>query len=240
MGLIKFGGGVASISGKIGGTVFAHNRYGSYARTFKVPVDPGTAAQTASRSRMTNASTAWRALTAPQRTAWEQYAAATPLTNRLGETIYLSGQAMYSRTNAFGLQVSGFVQLSAAPIVPGQATEPNAGSADIGLSALADTMTLGGAGDWAGLGFLDGANDVLQVQISAPLSAGVTFHKGPWFPALVPTTGTVAGLINPNDPITIGAVNLIAGQVRILRIRQMDSTGRLSPAAISGPITVVA
>ena len=236
MGLVKFGGGVSSISGKVGGTVYAHNRYGSYARTWKMPTDPATAAQQNARARMTAAATSWRGLSAVVRQAWEDYAAATPLTNRLGETIYLSGQAMFARSEAFVSQVVG-TTLAAAPATPGQADAPLLPAGTIGLKVAGLELT--STEQWIDLLFLDGASDFLTIHVSPPVSAGVNFHKGPWTKVLA-SQGEVAGLANPSDPIVIAGVTLVAGQIRFVRVRQADSAGRLSPEAISGPITVVA
>lgn len=235
MGLVKFGGGVASISGKVGGSVYAHNRYGSYVRNWKMPVDPGTAAQGASRARLSNAAEQWRTLTAAARTLWEQYAAATPLTNRIGEVIYLSGQAMYARSEAWVSQIPGQT-MAAAPETPGQAAQVQLQAGTIGLDVSSLGVTVTGT-TWANLGFLSGANDYLQVQVSPPLSAGVTFCKGPWITGML-AVGAIELLVAPGDPLVLTGVALVAGQTRFVRVRQMDEDGRLSPPTVSGPIVV--
>ena len=237
MALIKYSGGVGAYSGKIGGTVYAHNRYGSYARTWKKPVDPSSALQVAARARLTAASEAWRGLSDAVRLGWEQYADATPMTNRLGETIYLSGQAMFARCQAFGAQLAVYT-ISGFPGTPGQAPQPNLAPGAFGLKVAGLGFTVSG-GSWTDFSFLDGASDLLLIQISPPVSAGVTFHKGPWTTVLI-DAGTVSGLANPTDPIVISGVALAASEIRFVRVRQMDSENRLGPAAISEPITVVA
>lgn len=240
MALVKFGQGIAGLAGKQGGTVFAHNRYGSYSRNWKKPTNPRTGRQTAARARLTSSSQGWRDLTDAQRTAWNEYAAATPLSNKIGEPIFLSGQAMYTRTNAFALQDPAATQIFAAPTTPGQA-QMIALADQVSLSAALKHLVLAGTStNWESLGFSAEAGSRLQIQISPPLSEGVTFHAGPWLPALPVTAGYIEGLANPDDPIILSAATLSTGQHRIIRVRQQLSDGKLSPVAQSGVLVVAA
>ena len=88
---VSFGGGVADGRGSIGGTTFSRNRYGAYARKRVVPVNPRTSEQVRARTTFQAAVTAWRQLTDAQRAAWSNYAAQTPVQDKLGATIYLTG-----------------------------------------------------------------------------------------------------------------------------------------------------
>ena len=101
MALIKFGGGVIQMSGSIAGNTYARNRYGNYCRARTKPTNPNTAMQVAVRSSLSFLTTYWaQTLTAVQRTAWNLYAANVNMTNRLGETIKLTGFNHFIRSNA--------------------------------------------------------------------------------------------------------------------------------------------
>lgn len=95
MGLIKFGGGVAGISGKIGGTVFARNKAGAYARNWAVPVNPSTPIQNQARLQLTNAVADWMTLTAPQVAGWNAMAVTMTRINRQGDSYVPSGRQVF-------------------------------------------------------------------------------------------------------------------------------------------------
>lgn len=100
MALIKFGGGILEMRGKIGGNVYSKNRYGNYVRQGTIPVNPNSSRQAAVRADMASIVSAWtETLTAVQRAAWEVYAAAINFVNQLGETITLTGYNHFVRCN---------------------------------------------------------------------------------------------------------------------------------------------
>ena len=95
MALIKFGGGVAGISGKIGGTVFARNKAGAYARNWAVPVNPGTVPQSIVRNNMAAAAANFQTFSLAGVTAWNSYAANMTRLNRQGDPYVPSGRQIY-------------------------------------------------------------------------------------------------------------------------------------------------
>ena len=100
MALVKFGGGVVGMAGSIGGTTFSRNRGGSYARARTKPINPNTDRQQAIRASMAEMTQRWAdTLTAGQLTACNLYGANVVMTNRLGESINLSGFNHYIRSN---------------------------------------------------------------------------------------------------------------------------------------------
>jgi hypothetical protein len=102
MASIKFGGGVTAMSGSIGGSTYARNRFGYYLRPRTKPVNPNSTLQIAVRTEMAFFTQRWHdTLSAAQRTAWATYAAAVPVKNRLGETVYLTGFNWYLAVNVF-------------------------------------------------------------------------------------------------------------------------------------------
>lgn len=100
MANVKYGGGVIQISGSIAGTVFARNRFGNYCRPRTKPVNPNSIRQSRIRTILATLSERWHTtLDSTQRSAWNTYAAAIAMKNRLGEVIYLTGFNHYIRSN---------------------------------------------------------------------------------------------------------------------------------------------
>lgn len=89
-----------SLSGSVGGLTASRNRGGAYFKQKPLPINPNTEAQVAVRNAMRNALFVWRTdLTDAQREAWAVYAANTPVTNNIGQTILLSALNMFVRSN---------------------------------------------------------------------------------------------------------------------------------------------
>lgn len=130
MALIKFGGGVAGISGKIGGTVFARNKAGAFARNWSKPVNPVTPAQAAVRAQFANGSAAWGDLTSADRDTWNSEAALQTRINRFGETYVPSGRQYFLETYN-SLAQTGHPTLS----VPATGAAPPASLAALALTA---------------------------------------------------------------------------------------------------------
>lgn len=115
--LVKFGAGITGMSGSLAGTTFSRNRFGAYGRPRTKPVNPRSERQENIRAILSYLAEYWHGdLTAVQRAAWEVYAAAVPMLNRLGETIYLTGYNHFIRTNVVFNMYSGFV-VGAAPVI---------------------------------------------------------------------------------------------------------------------------
>ena len=107
--------GVGAMSGSQGGTTASRGRAGQYFRTRTMPTQPNTAKQTSVRTNLATASNAWGAtLTDSQRTAWNDFATAFPITDRLGQTLQLTGQQAFVRLNSRLLN-AGEAQITTAP-----------------------------------------------------------------------------------------------------------------------------
>lgn len=92
-------------SGSIAGITYSHNRGGMYTRQRVVPTDPGSSFQTAVRDAMAILSAMWQTtLTAAHREAWKTYAENVAMTNKLGDTVYLTGLQHFIRSNLPRLQ----------------------------------------------------------------------------------------------------------------------------------------
>ena len=117
MALIKYGGGIAAMSGSIGGNTFARNRFGNYVRTRTKPINPNTSGQQAVRNALADLTTRWsQVVTAVQRTAWNLYASSVAVKNRLGEDVYLTGFNHYIRSNSLLLR-AGKTLVDAGPTI---------------------------------------------------------------------------------------------------------------------------
>lgn len=117
MALIKFGGGITEMRGSIAGNTFSRNAYGAYVRSRTKPVNPNTGLQQAVRAALASLTVRWsQTCTAGQRTAWNLYGANVVMTNKLGESINLSGFNHYIRSNAI-LPTIGLTPIDDGPVV---------------------------------------------------------------------------------------------------------------------------
>lgn len=99
MAIVTFGGGVSGIRGTLAGNTFSANTNGAFVRGWSRPRNPRTYLQTIDRYYYQQWPAAWRALTAQQRTDWNDYAAAHPLTNKLAATYYRTGFQWFTHCN---------------------------------------------------------------------------------------------------------------------------------------------
>ncbi|GAH72801.1 unnamed protein product, partial [marine sediment metagenome] len=99
MALVLTGGGVADIRGSIGGITYSRSAAGLIARNRVKPVNPRSSRQVSARARISVLTERWNGtVTEQQRADWRTHAAGTPGTNKLGQTITLSGLDHYVRT----------------------------------------------------------------------------------------------------------------------------------------------
>lgn len=216
--LIRFGLG-GQLSGSVGGVVASHNRSGQYLRNRSVPVNPNSVRQQEARNAFGEASIAWRSLTASERTNWEAYAVETPVLNKFGESINVSGNSMFIRTNAF-LIGAGASLIETAPVVPGLSSLGAVSGITIVSASGTYTITLSTGGNEA--------QELAIVQIGPSLSAGKKYFRGPYTLAAIASTLTgtsiaTAGLTLP----TRYGIPVADGRYGV-RVRGVDDAGRLS------------
>ncbi len=221
MALVKFGGGVVGMSGSIAGNTYARNRYGNYVRARTKPVNPRTALQTAVRASMALITARWSAtLTANQRTAWNLYASNVAMTNRLGESINLTGFNHYIRSNMIRSQVA-FAIIDDGPTV----FEIPAEDPTFAITASEAAQEIEYSFDIT----LDWALEVdawLVVFQGTPQNAQRNFFDGPWR-LLSATQGADPGPIV--SPVAIAVQFPIAElQRQWTYARIMRADGRLS------------
>lgn len=220
MAVIKFGGGVASASGSVGGTTYSHNRGGPYMRSRVVPTNPGTPKQIAVRSILSQLTSLWLStLTAIQRISWDTYAENVLLPNPLGEPRNVGGLGMYVRSNVPRLQ-SGLPRVDTAPSIfnLGAYTEPAIG----GITAPTSiSLSFDNTDAWA-----NEDDAAMLVYGSRGQNVSINYFKGPYRVA-----GLVVGdaITPPTSPAAITSrFTLVAGQRAFVRAQVTRADGRLS------------
>lgn len=213
-------------SGSLAGTTFSRNRGGAYTRSRAVPVNPNSVAQQAVRAYFAAAAANWRTLTGAQRTAWDDYAAGTPRTNPMGDTIYLTGAQWYIGMSVLASRIAGaFTSASAAPVTPGLLTDVVTG---VALSvATGATLTYPAIDSNAAL-----------VRVGAPVSAGVSNVKQP-VSVMSEVDADPSGAILLNRAgYPYGA--LVAGQRRVVEATLFAAGTNRASAAFRAIVTVAA
>lgn len=212
---------ISQASGSAGGLTAAKNRGGNYLRKRIKPLNPRSTNQDRARANLAAAAAQWRELDPEDQATWFAYADGTPVSNKLGEQIKLSGIDWFTRINSLrGL--AGQALLSAAPAGFGQPifSPPTGVEVDHGTGQI--TGTLEPTDSWAAT-----TNGRLFVFITPGQSPGRYSPVNAFR-----FVGTVAGNTG-SPPAVLGmtvsnGIALVAGQVYFVRFRSQDSTGRVS------------
>lgn len=221
MALLKFGGGITEMRGSIAGNVYSRNRYGAYARARTKPVNPNTALQQAVRAAMAFLTDRWaNTLTGAQRTAWNLYGSNVVMTNKLGESINLSGFNHYIRSN-IGYKVVFGATIDAGPVV----FEIPAADPTFAISGSEATQNITVVHD-AGMDWADENGAAMFLYQGSPQNGQRNFFGGPWkYLANIPgINGAPAG--SPSDHAAVIAFAELQRQWCYARIVRAD--GRLS------------
>lgn len=190
-------------SGSVGGLTYSHARGGMYMRARSVPVNPQTQRQVNVRVALAMYSQMWlSALTQTQRDAWEVYAANVPVKNRVGDTIFLSGQNQFIRSNVPRAQATTELllvpSLNAILDAPTTFDLPTIGITVVGsLTASTEDLVIAIG---AGQSWINDEQNALLIYMGRPRNATRNFFKGPYRLAAVirGDAGTP-----PSSPITI-------------------------------------
>lgn len=218
-------------SGSIAGLTYSHNRGGMYTRARVTPTDPASTRQLIIRGAMATLAPAWlNDLTSVQRAGWKTYGDNVSMTNRLGETVYLTGQQHFLRSNVPRIQF-GLTMLTTAPTTYnlGTFTMPSIASA---YDDLDINITFDNTDAWAGL---SGAQMLLWGGLEQ--NASRSFYKGPFR-----SMGAIEGAgTPPTSPATLVSQHqLTEGNVVWVAGRVIQGDGRLSEQFIIGPATIAA
>lgn len=231
MALINFGPTVSALSGSIGGVVFARNAGGAFARNRSIPTDPATVQQQVARNALRIATQYWQEDTSQaQRDAWNAYAAAVPMVNRLGNELILNGQQMFIRTNALRVRVG-------LDIIADGPTTFNLGNLGTGLAIVGDAVstemavTFDDTLDW-----VDQDGSAMVIQTSAERSPTRNATNGPFQFASTLLGDSVAPL-STGVSVENWYTHAIVGNVFIARARVTFADGRLTePVLVRCPI----
>lgn len=231
MALIRYGGGIVQMSGSIAGDTHARNRYGNYMRARTTPVNPNSDRQVAIRAIMSLLSEEWAdTLTAAQRTAWNAYANAVAMTNRLGETIHLSGFNHFIRGN-IPMLVAGHAMVAAGPVVMALPSQDPTLAIAINGATNQITVTFDDTMDWC-----TEDDAFLFIHLASPQNATRTFCDGPWRRNMFLEGIDPGGIASPQGPFGIGAWTFSTGHRAFAKARILRADGRLSgefrPASI--------
>lgn len=202
-------------SGSQANTTASRNRYGQYNRTRAIPVNPNSARQSLARSRLSELSSAWRALSPSEQSAWNEYSAAHPRTDSLGQTVFLTGHQAFVGVNSALLNAS-MAQVTAPPV-------------DVALSAPEISLTVDNTPAFT-VAYLPTplvAGAKLVVEASPPVSAGRTYN-GDWR-YIGKTAAAAASPATLGDEYVdkFGAPGL--GQAVFARARTILPSGQVSP-----------
>jgi len=119
MAIVKFADIVGDASGRIGAVTIARNIHATYVRPYRPSTNPQSLSQNSHRSKYSQISTAWSALSQLQRNAYNTWAADPDnyVTNRLGLEVPLSGWQVFLRQSENRLLASQSL-LTAPPSIP--------------------------------------------------------------------------------------------------------------------------
>lgn len=199
-------------SGSLGGQTSSHNRAGQYRRARRAPTQPnGTGRRGIIRAAFGAASSAWNAITDAQRAAWSAFADGYPVTDRLGQSIRLTGHQM-------------FVSVNTALQNVGQAVNANppVSNATIAPVVAVATMTHAGVGTLTlAAGGL--VTDFVTISFSAPQAPGRSFVANYWQQTHIIANVVAATLFGPAFIAQFGAVT--AGQKIFYKLTPVNQYG---------------
>jgi len=221
MALIKYGGGVIQMSGSIAGNTFARNRYGYYARERTKPINPNTEHQVAVRSSLTFLTNRWsQTLDDTKRTAWNDYADKVAMTNKLGETVFLSGYNHYIRSNSL-LRRIGLTLVDDGPTI----FELPDADPTFAITASELTQNISAAFDNT-MAWAVETGGVLFMFQGSPQNAQRNFFGGPWRFWTAVEGIDPGGAVTPKEAPAVFAIAEDQHQWVYARILRAD--GRLS------------
>jgi len=213
-------------SGSIGGITYSRNAGGLYTRARATPTNPNSPQQQVVRALVGAISAYWRdTLSAANRALWETYAVNTPIVNRVGDSINISGLAHFVRSNVPRVQ-SGLALVEAGPTTFGLPSLDTVTVAAVDAAADEVDLTTNLLDSW-----WTAATSALLVYSSRPQSPTINYFKGPFRFAGKQVGGGV-----PANPVTVAlAFPVVAAQKAFVRVQATLDDGRLSmPQFLSG------
>lgn len=227
----KFGAIIVDGRGKIGGHVASKNRAGSYLRTKVTPVNPNTSAQATVRNRLSGISSAWRGLTAAQRSAWNAAVEDFAKTDIFGDLRNPTGFNLYQRLNNNLLNIGeSVITVPPAPVAVDSFTSMSITAED---ATVAESLEITYAAAIA-------ADHKVKVFATAPLSAGVSFVKSEYRQIDVIVTADASPFdITAEYVAKFGSTGEV-GQKIFVKMVQVETASGIEGSAISASTLVVA
>lgn len=227
MALVKAPAGGIAASGTIGGTTYARNRAGNYARAWAKPVNPRTPRQTLVRNSFAATSVAWGMLGQAEVDAWDAYAAQLTRFNRLGEPYTPKGRQIYVEVNTNTVLVGNAVMdtPAAATDSPGFFFAGNVVD-DAAQTAGTFTSLKLGAASGVVLPGLDTGH--FLIDMTPPLDAKITNPQRFFRFVRVCVTGDIADEMSADYNAVFGSTTVVTGMNVWARVRLVDDTTGLS------------
>lgn len=222
MGLVKFGNGVAGISGKVSGSIFARNAAGAYVRNWAKPINPGTPRQTDVRSFFAAASAAFSILVLAEVAAWDAYAAALTRVNRQGDSYTPTGRQTYIEC------YSNMTAIGETPLDVPSAFSNVPGIISLGVvTAEEDSGEIGTLTMAPGVFVIPSAADppIVIVEAAPAHKASVTNVNTQFRQIFTGDGSTTMNLAA--GYIAVFGNSVVAGQTISLRVRVIDTTSGL-------------
>lgn len=185
---------ISDARGSLGGTTFARNRAGVYTRARVAPTQPRTNSQQENRAAFATLTQSWRTLTQEQIAGWNTLAIGVTLTDTLGKNYTPSGMQLYISCNR-NLTNIGRSTISEPPP-----------QRQITQDMTSSTILLGTTnGIWTACEIIypgppQDAYPNFLVQMSAPLSPGVSFIAAHLYRNMHPPFAVGGGIIGMNTP----------------------------------------
>lgn len=233
MSLIKTGGGVAAISGKTGGTVFARNKAGAYARNWAKPVNPGSSRQTDVRSNFAGGSAAFSMLTTSQVAAWAAYAAGLTRVNRQGDSYTPTGRQIYIE------QYNNMTAVAQTPLETPSAISNVPAITSLGaIVAESDGGELGAVTMAAPVVVIPSGSDGVLIVEAAPSHKASVTNVNTQFRQIYTGSAHDAANLAPGF-IAVFGNNMVTGQTFSVRVRVIDETSGLGSTRILADTEIV-
>lgn len=225
------------LSGSLGGFTASHNKGGAYFRQRVIPTDPNSTRQQIVRAAMSSMVQRWtNTLTALQRAGWDTYGQNVEMTDVQGQSLFLSGQQQYLRTNVARVR-AGLGPVDTAPTIfdlgePVTGIETTTGAVDDTMGEL--------SGAWStNVLFATATSEigVVIVQLGPPINSTRNFFKGPF------QLSTIAGVTASSSSQSIDTASAAQLQADILtspQYRAMRSRVAYDDGRLSTPFTILA
>lgn len=225
--LFSSGALVGQLSGKLGPIVASHNKGGPYFRAHVVPVTATTTFALNAKARLSAASQLWQTLTQEQQEAWLTWANNNPVTNRIGQSITLSGHGAFTGLTS-RLAIAGVAAVLDPPVIPAPAP----------LLTLAATFDIGvGEFDLIFTTTPLAADAALYIQTAVFNSAGINFVQN-LLKLLAFSPAAQASPFDIEAQTALRFGTLLVGQRVVHQVSTVDiANGQLStPLRIDGTI----